>query len=245
MEVNKIYNENCLDFMARLPDNFVDLTVTSPPYNLGKSGINGGFNKKNYNCYNDNLDVQEYFAQTKKWIDELLRVTKHHIFYNIQEISGNKGIIRFILNEYNAQIKETFIWAKNNPPSCIIDTMCGSGFEYIFCISKDNPESRKFNYCNFSNKNGDYIKNVFIKPVNSGKENSGHSFSFGIWLPKYFINYFSKENDLIYDAFMGSGTTAVASIIYNRNWIGSEISKEYCDIANKRIQPYLAQKKLF
>jgi site-specific DNA-methyltransferase (adenine-specific) len=81
--------------------------------------------------------------------------------------------------------------------------------------------------------------------VNSGKENEGHSFAFGDWLPSFFIVNFSKEGDLVYDPFMGSGTTAKAAHIYKRKWIGSEISKEYVLKANKRLKPYLQQTTLF
>ena len=245
LKLNKIYCESNLDTMSRMDDSFVDIIVTSPPYNIGKSRINGGFNSKKYDKYNDNLTKEDYFKQTKVWIDEMIRVTKYHVFYNIQEVTGNKGIIAFIMNEYKEQIKEVFIWAKKNPPSSIVETMCSSGYEYIFCFSKDNPESRKFNYCNFNNRNGDYMKNIIIKPVNSGKENAGHSFAFGDWLPNHFINYFSKENDIVYDPFMGTGTTAKSSHIYKRRWIGSELSEEYTQIANKRLKPYLTQTTLF
>jgi DNA modification methylase len=64
-------------------------------------------------------------------------------------------------------------------------------------------------------------------------------------LPNHFINYFSKENDLVYDPFMGTGTTAKSAHIYKRRWIGSELSKEYTEIANKRLKKYLAQTSLF
>ena len=248
MEINRIYCESNLETMSRMPDNFVDIVVTSPPYNIGKNRINNENGKptsKSYKDYKDDLSKDDYFAQTKQWIDELLRVTKHHVFWNIQEVTNNKGIIAFLMNEYKHQIKEVFIWAKKNPASCIVDTMCGSGYEYIFCFSKDNPQSRKFNYCNFSNRSGDYVNNVIIKPSNSDKETAGHSFAFGVWLPKFFINWFSKEGDIVYDPFMGTGTTAVASHIYKRNFIGSEITQDYVDLANKRLQPYLSQQRLF
>jgi DNA modification methylase len=248
MEINKIYCESNLDTMSRMPDNFVDVVITSPPYNIGKNRLNGNFNTNiNYDKYDDNLDKDEYFLQTKKWIDELLRVTKYHIFWNIQEVSNNKGVISYIMNEYKDNIKEIFIWAKTNTQPSIVETMCGSGYEYIFCISKDNPVSRKFNYCNFNNRKGgeNICHNVIIKPVNSGKENQGHSFAFGDWLPNLFINKFSKEGDLIYDPFMGTGTTAKSAHIYKRNWIGSELSQEYVDLANKRIATYINQTSLF
>ena len=246
MELNKIYNEDCLETMDKMPNDFVDIILISPPYNIGKGRKNGQRKESiQYDTYTDDLTKEEYFKQTGIWLDEMYRVTKHHIFYNIQELKGNKGIIKYLYQNYFEYIKEVFIWAKTNPPSSINDKGISKGYEYIFCLSKDNPDKSVFKYCNFSNYNGDYMKNVIIKPVNNDKENKGHSFAFGDWLPKYFVNYFSNKGDLIYDPFMGTGTTAKASILLDRNYIGSEISKKYCDIADKRLYKYKTQTKLF
>tara|TARA_R100001510_G_C7579378_1_gene152936 strand:+ start:33 stop:776 length:744 start_codon:yes stop_codon:yes gene_type:complete len=246
IEINKIYNEDCMDTMSKMNDNFVDIIITSPPYNIGVGRKNGKRSKSlSYDNYNDNLDKKSYFKKIKKWLDEMIRVTKYHIFFNIQEIRGNKGIIKFLYKNYQDNIKEVFIWAKQNPPSCINDTGISKGYEYIFCFSKDEPQKTIFKYCNFSNYNGDYVKNIIIKPVNSDKETSEHNFAFSIWLPKYFINYFSKENDIVYDPFMGVGTTACASLDLKRKYIGSEVSKKYVSISNKRILKYKNQLKLF
>jgi len=245
MEINKIYKSDCLELMSKMPDNFVDVIVTSPPYNIGINRLNSGKNK-NYDSYSDNLSKEEYFEQTKFWIDEMIRVTKHHVFYNIQELTGNKGIVKFLLNNYSEYIKETFIWAKSNPQSSIVKTMAGSGFEYIFCFSKDNPEKRAFSHCDFNNRiSGQQVYNTIIKPSNSNKETKNHSFAFDDWLPNYFIKNFSKEGDLIYDPFMGTGTTAKSAHIYKRNWIGSEISDEYIKLSNKRLSLYINQTSLF
>lgn len=250
MVTNKIYNEDCLETMQRMNDNFVDVTVTSPPYNIGKGRKNG--KRKNilsYDTYDDNLSKENYYKVCTTWIKEMLRVTKYHVFFNIQELRGNKGIIKKIYENFSEQIKDVFIWAKTNPPSNINDNGVSKGYEYIFCFSKDEPQKSTFNYANFSNYNGDYVKNIIIKPVNVDKqvlkETKQHNFAFPLWLPKYFINYFSKENDLIYDPFMGVGTTATASVILKRNYIGSEISKKYVDVANKRILKYKNQTTLF
>ena len=249
LELNKIYCESNLETMAKMPNDFVDVVITSPPYNIGKNRLNtnkGKSQSKSYNKYEDELSKEDYFKQTKIWIDELLRVTKYHIFWNVQEISGNKGIVQFILNTYSENLKETFIWAKQNPQASIVEKMAGSAFEYIFCISKDQPEKRSFTHCNFNNRiSGQQVYNTIIKPSNQNKETKGHSFAFDDWLPNYFIKHFSKEGNLIYDPFMGTGTTAKSAHIYKRNWIGSEISKEYVDIANKRLEPYLTQQTLF
>jgi site-specific DNA-methyltransferase (adenine-specific)/modification methylase len=245
MEINKIYCESNLETMKRMPDNFIDIVITSPPYNLGKGrAYKGGLD---YEEYEDNLSKEKYFEQTKIWINELLRVTKYHIFWNIQEVKGNRGIVKFLINEFEENLKETFIWAKTNPAPGLVPTMVTNSMEYIFCFSKDEPKSKKFNYCNFNNREtNNQAYNVLIKPINSGNiETLGHSFCFGDWLPDYFINKFSKENDLIYDPFMGMGTTAKSAIKYKRNFIGSEMTKKYVDLANKRLQPYLDQQTLF
>ena len=89
------------------------------------------------------------------------------------------------------------------------------------------------------------IKNYIIKPVNNNKNNAGHGYAFGEWLPKYFIHNFSKEGDIVYDCFMGSGTTAVAAYQLDRKFIGSEISKKYVNLANNRLKPFINQTKLF
>lgn len=235
MKTNIIYNEDCLTGMKKLPSNSIDIVVTSPPYNIGKNRVNCNFNKVSYEEYNDKKDIQEYFKFIKDRLDEMLRVTKYHIFFNIQEVTNNKGIYRFIENEYKDYIKERFIWAKTNPPSSIQDTCCSSGWEYIYCISKDNPSKRTFNYCNFSNRKGDYIKNIIIKPVNSDKDTEGFNFSFPRWMPRFFISNFSKKGDIVLDPFSGIGTTAVASEELNRQFIGYEITKNYINKSYERL----------
>lgn len=245
MEINKIYNEDCLITMSKMNDNFVDIVVTSPPYNIGKRRNGKKTEILTYDNYDDDLDLKEYFENVDKWINELHRVTKHHVFFNIQEIAGNKGIIKHIYQNHSDKIKHVFFWIKNNPPSHINDTGISKAYEHIFCFSKDNTLKSTFNYCNFSNRNGDYMKNIIVKPVNSDRETKGHNFAFGDWLPKHFINYFSKENCLVYDPFMGTGTTAKASHLLKRNWIGSEISPKYIELANKRLKPYLNQLTMF
>ena len=232
IEINKIYNIECLSFMKVIPNDYMTITITSPPYNMGDR-VKDEAQTYTYNN-KDNLDFNEYKLFIKEVISELIRVTKYHVFFNIQEVNNNKGIISFIYQEFNNHIKEVFIWAKRNPPSHIVQTQCSNGYEYIFCFSKDNPEYKKFNYCFFNNRNGDYMKNIIINNVNN--ENFGHNYAFPKWLPNFFIKNFSQKGDLIFDCFMGSGTTAIVSKELNRNFIGCEISKDYCDIANKRLQ---------
>ena len=81
MELNKIYNEDCLETMAKMPNEFVDYSLTSPPYNVGNNQLNG--EGKKYESINDKMTKDEYFENQKQVIKELLRVTKYHLLYNI------------------------------------------------------------------------------------------------------------------------------------------------------------------
>ena len=243
MDINKIYCGDCLEYMKDMPDNSVDICITSPPYNIGDNRINRGFSKQNYNEYSDDLDTEVYFKITNSWINEILRICKYHVFWNVQESSKNRGIYREIENVFKDNIKERFVWAKTNTQSSIQDNCCGSGWEMIYCISKDKPEHRSFTYCNFSNRSGDYINNILIKPVGRCGD-INHHFTFPEWLPEFFILNFSRPGDIILDPFMGSGTTAKMALKNERQFIGFEISQEYVDICNSRIKQWKEQDRI-
>ena len=253
MEINKIYNENCLDTMARMPDGFIDLTVTSPPY--------------------DNLrDYKGYSFDFEKIAKELFRVTKDGgvVVWVVGDatIKGSetgtsfRQALKFM--EIGFKLHDTMIYEKanfSNPSS----NRYHQQMEYMFIFSKGKPKTfnpikdKENKYVTGSvgqngsrKKDGTRIKtekricgqygmrsNIWrMKTV--GQENFGkniyHPAMFPESLARDHIISWSNEGDLVYDPFMGSGTTAKMAIINKRNYIGSEISKEYCEIAEKRIQ---------
>jgi site-specific DNA-methyltransferase (adenine-specific) len=256
MEINKIYNENCLETMARMPDNFVDLTITSPPYD----------NLRNYNGYNFN------FESVAK---ELYRITKDGgvVVWIVSDatINGSETGTSFkqalFFKECGFNLHDTMIWYKPNAMPNISKKRYTSSFEYMFIFSKGQPKvcNRITENCKYAGKtiqthttNKESMMNYKNRKETKEKKplqniwkikvygkNYGHPAIFPEKLVSDHIYSWSNEGDLIYDCFMGSGTTAKSSIIYKRNFIGSEISKEYCDIANKRIQPYINQQTLF
>ena len=250
MKIYKIYNENCLDTMARMPDGFVDLTVTSPPYD-------------NLRTYNGSLVWNE--SIWKAIIKELYRVTKKGgvVVWVVGDatINGSETGTSFKQALYALEcgfnLHDTMIYQKNNfsNPS---NNRYHQIFEYMFILSKGSPKT--FNPIN-DRKNkrvgvrklspsrkasgemvrSDKIKtvsefgqryNVWVIPTQNVK---GHPAPFPEELANDHIIGWSNEGDLVYDPFMGSGTTAKMAILNNRNYIGSEISKEYCEIAEKRI----------
>jgi site-specific DNA-methyltransferase (adenine-specific)/modification methylase len=235
LELNKIYCESNLETMARMPDNFIDLVVTSPPYNTGgKSFKIGNFYKE----YKDNLKNSEYKEFIFNNVKELLRITKYYVVYNFQILSNNKMIYLEFLNEFKDNIKDIAIW-KKQAVSQVKKGKMATGYEFIVILGKDSK--MYFEYNNFPSNN--YVPN--IQTWHKKESIKGHGATMPVEMAIYFIEYFSKENDLIYDPFMGTGTTAIASVMQKRKFIGSEITQEYVDLANKRLEPYFNQKTIF
>ena len=253
MEVNKIYNENCLETMAKMPDCFVDLTVTSPPYD----------NLRTYNGYSFDFE-----AVAK----ELYRVTKQGgvVVWVVGDatIKGSETGTSFrqalFFKEIGFNLHDTMIYEKCGVmPS---KTRYCQMFEYMFVFSKGKPKTtniikdRKNNWGNTKTGNiGQRQKDGSVKK-NGIKTISEFGSRFNIWrimneggfmnkdvetklhpapfpeqLANDHIKSWSNEGDLVYDPFMGSGTTAKMAVLNKRNWIGSEISEEYCKIIERRI----------
>lgn len=246
IELNKIYNMDCVEGMKLLDDNCVDLTVTSPPY--------------------DNL--REYNGFIFDWrcvIRELFRITKLGgcVIWVVNDatINGSETGTSFLqalfAKECGFNLHDTMIYRKTNPVP-YYHNRYNPSFEYMFVFSKGKPRvfngikierkttgvsnKRTFRYpdgsLKLSNKLSEtkykLLDNVWDLATNAGAK--GHPAQFPEKLARDHILSWSNENDLVLDPFMGSGTTAKMALVNNRNFIGFEISKEYCDIANKRIE---------
>ena len=220
MKINKIYNENCLDTMLKMEDNYVDIVFTSPPYNRKRND--------KYNFYNDTKT--NYFEFLVSVIDESIRVSTGNVYFNIMKNYYNKSDVFKIIGKYNKQICEIFIWEKSNPlPASGLSIT--NAYEFIIVFGEKIK----------SNKT--YTKNHLTTSV--AKMYKEHKAVMNDKVAYFFIKNFTKENDIVYDPFMGCGTTAFVCDDLKRNYIGSEIAKEYCEISNKRLKPYLSQLKLF
>jgi site-specific DNA-methyltransferase (adenine-specific) len=242
--INKIYNENCLDTMARMPDNFIDLTVTSPPYD----------NLRKYKGYEFDF---ESIAK------ELYRVTAVGgvVVWIVGDatIKGSETGTSFkqalYFKEIGFNLHDTMIYAKSSQPRQN-GYRYEQQFEYMFILSKGcckikNPLKEKSKNAGkavkrtcrdggkdilaFSeNKVSDYKIKGNIWEYGTKKNNTKHPAVFPEQLAEDHIISWSNENDIVYDPMAGSGTTIKMAIRNNRNWIGSEISSEYCEIIKER-----------
>lgn len=114
--INKIFNESCLNTLARMSDNSVDLVITSPPYNMNLRIRNGKYCSRQitkefstkYDGFDDNLPIDEYFDFHLRVIKELLRVAPI-VFYNVQIVTGSKRAVFKLLGEMNEYVKDIIV----------------------------------------------------------------------------------------------------------------------------------------
>ena len=245
--LNKIICDSS-ENMKALPDNSVHLMITSPPYNVGKD-------------YDKDLSLDEYLSMLKRVFSEVKRVlvTGGRVCINVANL-GRKPYIPLhfhiiqIMSELGFFMRGEIIWDKSS--SAGTSTAWGSWqsaknptlrdvHEYILIFAKDNYSREK------RGKKDTITKDDFIQLTKSiwnfkavSAKSIGHPAPFSEELPRRLIEIYSFENDVILDPFIGSGQTAIAAIKTKRNYVGYDIDKSYCELAEKRIKELTEQTKL-
>ncbi len=257
-KINKIYNQPAEKTLLNIPDGFIDLTITSPPYDELRS-----YN----NSFNISIITKQLLRATKTG-GVCIWVTADQTKNYSESGTSFKTALNFI--EAGWCLYDTMIWRKKNymPGN---KHRYSDEFEYMFVFSKSKPktfnpikercikasEVQKWQVRGHESKvwskenKPKYVKtaeykikgNVFEYATGFGGSTKDkiafkHPAIFPEKLVADQINTWTNEGDLIYDCFMGSGTTAKVSIILNRKWLGSEISKDYIKIADERLMNY-------
>lgn len=241
--LNTIIASSC-ENMKDIPNNSLHLMITSPPYNVSKE-------------YDNDLSLNEYLSLLKNCFTETYRVLVDggRACINIANI-GRKPYIPLsdyvskIMIEIGFNMRGEIIW--NKSAGAGISTAWGSFqsasnpilrdvHEYILIFSKGNykrerdKEEKELRKDNITKEEFiEWTKSVWTMNTESAKR-IGHPAPFPEELPNRLIKLFSFTNDIVIDPFMGSGTTAIAAIKNNRNFVGYEINKEYINLANNRI----------
>lgn len=245
----EIINSKCEDAIPLLEDNSIDLTVTSPPYNVDLG--NNKYNKSPYNLYNDNQEHTDYI----NWLENVFKSiypkmkTGGRVCINIGDgrngaVCTHSDIIQFMTKKLNYILMSTIIWDKHQ-----VANRCAWGsfqspsspsfpcpFEYIMIFSKENTKLQ-------NKEETDLTKTEFTKwaygiwsiAPETRMKNMGHPAMYPIELPLRLIKMLSWKSGTVLDPFSGSGTTGVACKITGRRYIGIEMSEEYCKIAKNRI----------
>ena len=238
----KLINDDCLNVLQKMIDNKekVDCIITSPPYTMclrihsgrymsrwGWKGNVGSFSSKYDGC-KDDLPMDKYFSFQDEFIDKALQVTDL-MFYNIQMITGNKVALLQLLGKYAEKIKEIIIWNKGHAQPAMQNGVLNSQYEFIFVFQNSKPYNRSFEDALFprgTESNVWDIKRERNKLIKAG---------FPTELVKRILKNFVKSGSIVFDPFMGSGTTGVVCKELGYNFIGVEMDKEIFEKAKDRI----------
>ena len=240
--IDKIICGDVLETLKQLPDESVDLVVTSPPYNLKNSTGNGMKDgrggkwanaalQRGYTHHDDCMPHDEYTKWQRDCLAEMLRVTKDSgaVFYNhkwrVQDglLQDRQDIVA------GFPVRQIIIWKRKGGINFNAGYFLPT-YEVVYLIAK-----KDFKLVKGANAVGDVWE--FTQEMNNG-----HPAPFPVALIERIIN--STDADIILDPFMGSGTTAVAAQNLERHYIGVEISPEYCDMARNRIKSHKKQMRL-
>ena len=237
-----IYNQDILT-INNIPKSYVDLIVTSPPYNVDI----------HYNSHADDLSYEDYLEFTQKWIKKCFELTKNEgrFLLNIpldKNKGGQKSVgadITKIAKDIGWKYHSTIIWNEGNISR---RTAWGSFMsasapyviapvELILVLYKDSWKKISGSRKNDITKQEfmDWTNGVWTFNGQSKKGAGGHPAPFPIELPRRCIKLFSFIDDIVLDPFLGSGSTLIASYLHGRKGIGVDIDEKYCDIAIDRL----------
>jgi len=206
IQYNQIYNEDCLHFMKKIPNNYFDLIITDPPYGIdvcknGKVGIKGASQPKEYGVCKWDTSIP-----TKDYFDEMIRVSKNQIIFG-----GN------YMTEYLKPSSCWIVWDKDNQDSFFAD--CELAWTSF------NLAVRKFKYRWWG----------MLQENMNWKEKREHPTQKPVALGRWILKKFAKKRDLIFDPFAGSGSFLVACKQLGFNYVGCEINKDYVEIIKRRL----------
>ena len=222
---NMLLNQDVREVFKTIPDNSIDLVVTDPPYKTtsrGNAGTSGGMlqkeiNKKGQVFKHNNIKPQEY-------IPELYRVLKDGSHCYIMTNHVNLQEMLNVATESGFKFVKCLIWDKGNK---IMGQYYMSSFEYILFLRKG--KAKRINNCGTA----DILRVPNIKLKGEDGKNL-HDTEKPVELMKIMIDNSSNEGDIVFDPFMGIGSTGVACLELNRRFIGVELDEQYFPIAKYR-----------
>ncbi|WP_095803020.1 DNA-methyltransferase [Ligilactobacillus salivarius] len=225
-----ILNEDCRKTMENIPDNSIDLILTDPPYNIAKYST-GNIILPGRSALNNNLgewDLSE--IDPAEFLDDFKRILKPNgnifIFTSYNQIGKWHEVFDSEFDTF-----QFMVWHKTNPAPNIFKKGFLNSCELIVCLWN---KGHKWNF-----KGQKEMHNFIESPICMRPERLSdpkHPSQKPVRILKHLIEIASNPGDLVFDPFMGVGSTGVASAQLGRNFIGVELEKEFFDAAHKRLK---------
>lgn len=227
-----VVNGDCLDYLGQIPDNSIDLILTDPPYNIAQYST-GNINLPGRSALNNDL---------AEW--DLIPIDPFDLLPDFKRIIKPDGNI-FVFTSYNLIGKwheafdsefdtfQFFIWHKTNPAPKIFKNSFLNSCEMIACMWN---KGHKWNFSDQRNMHNFFESPICMKPERLSEPK--HPSQKPVRLLEHIVSIASNENDVVFDPFMGVGSTGVAALRNKRRFIGIEIEKSYFDAAEMRIGVY-------
>ena len=217
---------NSVELLKELESNSIDLLVTDPPYKVATGGVPSENNNVTLNknrpkgILTEHSQLIKIIPKFSEWIPECYRVLKNetHAYFMIN--SSNLLELANEVEKAGFKIHNILIWRKNN---CTPSQFYMKNCEYVIFCRKGKAK--------YINNMGD---SKIVHDFNNIIGNKVHPTEKPVELMKYYIENSSKENDIVLDPFMGSGSTGVACLESNRKFVGFEIDENYYQIATDR-----------
>ena len=210
---------------------------TSPPYNdSGKTERD--MEKKRHTKYSTIEYREDWFEWQCECIDEMLRIAKRQVLYNVQMILSNKTDVYRLIGHYADKIHMILVWYKPNAQPQHYEHRISNCYEIVLIL-----KGKEFDGL-YINSNG--YKNVIVKNINSNHTYSDkHRAVMSMDFCNEIISEFTKEGETVLDPFMGLATTGISCVNQGRNFIGIELNEEYFEMASERIKDETSQMSIF
>lgn len=210
-DICRLIKGDCFDYLGKIQS---DVVFTSPPYNRKRND--------KYENYDDTID--DYYGFLCRIIDSVEGTYTKYLFLNLQANYYNRTDVYRVIGRYADRIQNIIIWEKSNPlPACANNIT--NSYEFFLVIGKTPLKS-----------NTTYTKNHITTSVNSEGTTKIHKAVMKQDVSDWFIEKFTTENDIIFDPFMGLGTTGISAARYKRGFVGIELNENYFEVASARIQ---------
>lgn len=252
LELNRVYQMDCIEGMRLLSDDSVDLIIADPPYNIGgKSNRFEVSNEKiNFSTIRESWDTIDNFdGFNYTWLSECARVVRKGGSIIVWGTRHNIFSVGYLLEKIGLEIRTIYVWHKRNPMPCLTGRNPTEATEFAVWATKGKRWTYNLNVAKEIN-DGKNIRNVIETTTTppSEKTQGKHPSQKRLnGLTDVLIKLHSNEDDIVLIPFCGSGTECVAAVKENRRFITFERESKYIEIANQRLENVrdeLAERKL-